>query len=167
MAVPDLLWLSPLEASSILTDRAREPHTIELEATVAGPVDAAVLRAAVRAAITRHPLARVHLARTAWWQRRLRWTLLDEAPDPVIVHSRDWGQGCSPASDLVPADRDVLFRVDLYSAPTTSRVLLAINHAAFDGLGAVRLLRSIAAFSSGLPDPEPAADALAARWAIA
>ena len=43
----DLLRLSPLEASSILTDRHSEPHTIELEATVAGPIAKTVLDAAL------------------------------------------------------------------------------------------------------------------------
>jgi NRPS condensation-like uncharacterized protein len=58
------------------------------------------------------------------------------------------------------------FEVHVHSTPTGSRLLLAINHAAFDGLGSVRLLRSIAALSSGLEDPQPAADALEARWNI-
>lgn len=154
----DLMRLNTLEASSVVTDSITEPHTIEIELVADGPIDPDVVRRSVAVAMATHPMARMSLRTPRWWTRSLRWRMLQHLEPPVVVHPQPWLEGESPATRLVGLHGPG-FEVHLCG----DRLVLAVNHAVFDGLGAIRLLRSVAAASVGGPDPLPDVDPLAVR----
>lgn len=155
----DLLRLNTLEASSVFTDSTREPHTIELELVADGPIDPEVVRHSLAIAMATHPMARMSLKPPSWWTRRLRWRPLQQIEPPVFVRRHPWLGGESPASRMVGLDGPG-FEVHLFE----DRLVMAVNHAVFDGLGAVRLLRSMCAASVGDHDPLPDVDPLSVRY---
>jgi NRPS condensation-like uncharacterized protein len=150
-------------------DRPDEPWTIQVEAWTARPLDADRVRAAVRAAIGRHPMAR---ARQAPWgpaQWTLAWEIPDEPDlDPLGVVAAGDDEALSEArarlyGRAIPLDESPPLRAWLVRHPGGDGILLSVSHAAADGLGSLRMLASIVRAYGGARDPVPDVDPLAVR----
>jgi hypothetical protein len=153
------LAMVPLESSSLLSDLVHEPHTLSVEVEVEGDVDLTAVRHAVTVAVARHPMARVTTSPSLVVAQR--WNLHDRLSIPVMTGR--WDAGTMPAAQWIDIERHP-FTVTVMATPQqTTRLHVAVNHAAFDGLGAIRLVRSMLAATTDQHDPLPDVDPLAAR----
>lgn len=152
-----------------LLDRAADPWSVQLETRVRGRLDEARLRTAVGEALQRHPMARARKGRSWGHRNRDFWEIprdldLDpvhvaECPDDVSLSAvRARLQRMS-----VPLAHSPPFRLVLVRTPDGDVVMMNVNHAATDGVGALRLLRSVGRAYAGEPDPLPEFDFLAER----
>ncbi len=151
-------------------DEPRRPQNIELEVAVSERLDEPRLREAVSSAAARHPMARARQLPAKPLDLEYAWEI-EGAPrrDPV--------ESCATAgSAQLDAARDAFFsrHIDLEAGPPFrlllvheehegGRVMLSVNHSAFDGVGSLRLLQSISRCYAGEADPLPDVDALQAR----
>jgi len=152
-----------------LLDSDIEPWSIHLEVRFEGRLDDERLRMAVIAAVGRHPLAR---ARKGPWQRRdhqHRWLIEPRAgADPLeVVDCPDDDSVAAVRAELqshsVPLDQAPPLRLRLAHTSTGDVLMLNANHAATDGFGALRFLRSVGRAYADRPDPVPDLDLLGAR----
>ncbi|HET7037461.1 MAG TPA: hypothetical protein VFI42_17380, partial [Thermomicrobiaceae bacterium] len=155
-------WVEGPRASANLHCELRFPRSIDEDR----------LRGAIAATVAAHPMARARrrpgrkLDYTAYWQVLDR----DELSLDDILHTVQ----CQTESEL-DALRGPFFsrHIDIQQAPGL-RLLLAqrpdgdsllfsMNHTICDGVGAYRVLLSIARAYTGAPDPLPPIDPIAAR----
>lgn len=152
-----------------LLDSESEPWSIHLEVRVAGRLDERRLRAAVADALARHPMGRARRATSRLWDRGYWWEVtattdldpvraVDCADDAELAVTRDALQSLG-----VPLVESPPLRIRLVRHPGGDVVMLNVHHAATDGFGALRLLRSIARAYSGEADPLPRVDLASAR----
>ncbi|MCW3013861.1 MAG: hypothetical protein JWO02_953 [Solirubrobacterales bacterium] len=150
-------------------DRRQEPWVVHLEARMTGRLEPERLAAALAVAVGRHPMSRARVAEGRSTDRQHRWEILDrlcEVPlhlavcedDEALAQVRERHFAFSPSLDVAPP-----FAVLLAHVPGGDALLLNVNHAAADGIGAVRLMRSILRAYAGEDDPMPAVDPLAVR----
>ncbi len=150
-------------------DEPRRPQTIELEVAISGRLDDRRVRRAVALAVGRHPMARARQLPAKPLDLNDAWQITDGLPtDPVEVADADAAVEVSTMRD-----RFLSAHVDLGTAPpfrllvvhegAGDRVMLSVNHAAFDGVGALRLLQSISRAYAGQDDPLPDVDPLGVR----
>ena len=161
--------LNVLDEHFLNLDQEREPWGVHIEVRVSGRLDAERLAAAIRAAIGRHPLARVKLMRSRPLDVAYRWDI-DDAPDrmPLTVADcrddrslaavRESLFAMSPPLRVAPP-----FRVVLVHRPGGDAILVNLHHAAGDGVSAVRLMRSVLRAYAGVDDPVPALNRPALR----
>ena len=140
-------------------DTEDEPWTVHVEARVTGALDPERLRRAVAQAMRVHPMARAFQRRWLPWHTVYRWQVV-EAPaiDPFSVRECASDEELAVArsafqSQRVPVSEAPPFRVLLARHPGGDYVMLNFNHAACDGVGSLRFLRSIGLAYSGLEDP--------------
>lgn len=150
-------------------DNPLEPWSVQLEVGVTGRLDEPRLRVAIAAAMARHPMARARAVPARLSDRHGQWEITPTPNlDPLRVVD------CPRLEDLdaaraelysiaVPLTESPPLRLALAHRPQGDLLLLNVNHAAFDGFGAVRFLRSIARAYTGEADPEPAVDLDEAR----
>jgi NRPS condensation-like uncharacterized protein len=161
--------LNLLDELYLNLDRREEPWVVHHEVRVTGRLDSERLAAALAAAVERHPIARARLADARSTDRHHRWEILDrlsEVPlyiavcedDAALAQARERHFAFSPSLDVAPP-----FAALLAHVPGGDVILLNVNHAAVDGVGAVRLMRSILLAYAGEDDPVPAVDPLAVR----
>ncbi|MGI9079371.1 MAG: hypothetical protein ACR2GF_00870 [Acidimicrobiales bacterium] len=152
-----------------LLDSEAEPSSVHIEARVAGRLDDGRLRAAVAAAVARHPLARARRAPFQWSDYQFQWQI-----DPVADADPLGVVDCGDEADLaearkalqsvsVPLAGSPPLRVVLAHHRSGDVVMVNAHQAATDGFGALRFLRSVARAYAGAPDPVPDLDLLAAR----
>ncbi|HEY6762036.1 MAG TPA: condensation domain-containing protein [Baekduia sp.] len=156
--------LSLLDELFLNLDSVEEPWGVHLEARVSGRLDAERVAAALAAAARRHPLARARLARAHPSDANYRWEVADALPavplaiaecrdEAELAAARDRWFAVSPSLEAAPP-----FRLLLVHGPDGDALLINLHHAAGDGLGALRLLRSILRAYAGEDDPAPAPD---------
>ena len=161
--------LNLLDQLYLNLDRREEPWVVHVEARVAGRIDPERLAMALAAAVRRHPIARARLADARPTDRHHRWEILDELQEvplriatcedeAALAQARERHFAFTPSVDVAPP-----FAVLLAHVPEGDAILLNINHAAADGVGAVRLMRSILRAYANDADPAPEIDMLAAR----
>ncbi len=152
-----------------LMDSAAEPWSVHVEARVEGDLDSERLRSAVAAAVARHPLARARRAPFQWSDHQFQWqidgavdaepfSVVDCVDDGDLIEARNALQSVS-----VPLAGSPPLRVILARHPAGDVVMVNANHAATDGFGALRFLRSVARAYAGAADPVPELDLLGAR----
>lgn len=156
-----------------LLDNEQAPWSIQLEAEVTGRLDEDRLQAAVREAISRHPMARARKLASRRSDRRPWWEITDDVDvEPVrVVPCADEAAlarlRCELYSLSVPLAESPPLRVRLARRPPGDPagdvVLMNVNHAAADGFGALRLMRSIARSYAGEPDGPLEADLASVR----
>jgi NRPS condensation-like uncharacterized protein len=163
--VPDAtVPFSVIDQAIHLLDVPTAPWSIQLEVRVEGHLDEARLRAAIGAAMGHHPMARVRKLPSRLRAHVDNWCIesepaidplrvLDCPDDESLTAARSRLQGIS-----VPLTESPPLRVILARHPDGDLVMLNVNHAAMDGYGVLRLLRSIARAYSGEDDPIPALD---------
>jgi NRPS condensation-like uncharacterized protein len=152
-----------------LLDSASEPWSIQLELRVSGRLDESRLRAALRQAMARHPMTRARQLPASGWARQYRWQIRPKPDlDPLRVLE-------CPADEALARARAELYslrvslaespplRVRLARHPAGDLVMLNVNHAAFDGFGCLRVLRSTARAYAGTEDPLPDIELAQAR----
>ena len=152
-----------------LLDSPTEAWSIHVEARFAGRLDDDGLRAAVAAALARHPMARARKLPWRWTDHQYEWQI-EPVPDldPLTVvvcpdeHAVD-AVRAELQSLSVPLVEAPPLRLRLVHAPDGDVLMLNANHAATDGYGAFRLLRSVARAYTDRDDPVPGLDLLAAR----
>jgi NRPS condensation-like uncharacterized protein len=150
-------------------DSEAYPWTIEIEVRAPGTLDERMLRAAVIAAAARHPMARARLRPYRLTDRQYQWEIAPELDGDalwVVRADDDEAMAARRAEILsagVPLDAAPPFRVWLVRRPGGDSVILAANHVATDGLGALRVLRSIVRTYAGVADAVPALDLRADR----
>ncbi len=161
--------LTVLDELYLHLDGEQEPFSVHMEIRVEGRIDAERLRAAVRKAALRHPIARARLADTRATDVRYRWEIVDELASVDLEEIE-----CDIPADLTNARERLLSRIPDLDRPGPFSLLLAhdrrgdvlvmnLHHGAGDGLSAVRLMASIARAYSGEEDPVPDLDALHVR----
>lgn len=160
--------LSAVDEAVYLLDSVSEPWSVHVEAGVRGTLDEPRLRAAVTAALARHPLARARTA-ISGVREGFEWEILPEAKVETlqVVEAPDDDTLNAVRADLqslpVPLGKTPPLRVWLVRHPGGDVVMLNVSHAAADGIGSLRILRSIARAYAGQADPVPDVDPLTAR----
>jgi NRPS condensation-like uncharacterized protein len=163
--------LNLLDELYLTLDRRQEPWVVHVEARLTGRVDADRLAAALGAAVRHHPIARARLAEARSTDRCHRWEILDEDElsevplhiaacddEAMLAQARERHFAFTPSLDVAPP-----FAVLLAHVPDGDAILINVNHAAADGIGAVRLMRSILRAYAHEEDPDPPVDPLAVR----
>jgi NRPS condensation-like uncharacterized protein len=152
---------SEVDEAVYLLDNEVEPWSIQLEVRVTGSLDEDRLRSSVGQALVRHPMARARKATSRLAERRFQWEIT-KVPDldPVlVVDCPDDDALAAARADLqsisIPLVESPPLRIRLVHHPDGDLVMLNVKHAAIDGFGAIRILRSIARSYWGLPDPQP------------
>ncbi len=152
-----------------LLDTETAPWSVQLEARIVGHLDEARLRQALGHALATHPMARAR--KVAAWPGlpRHQWEIPDtpdvdplrvvECPDDEAVAATRAALQSRP----VPLVESPPLRVTLARHPGGDYLMLNVNHAAMDGFGALRVLRSVARAYAGETDPGPGPAFLEAR----
>jgi NRPS condensation-like uncharacterized protein len=157
------------EEMFFIFDPPSAPATVQFEFRVSGAIIETRLRDALASAIATHPLARARIVAPRFLLRPPLWEVGD-AGETDVLHSMD----CSTDREVdsirddfysQPIDlrRSPLLRGLLVHRPGGDSLMLSVHHAMTDGIGALRLVNSVARFYAGQPDPSPAIDALAVR----
>jgi NRPS condensation-like uncharacterized protein len=165
----DSVSLNLLDELFLNLDRREEPWNVHLEIRVSGRLDDERLTDAIRAAAQHHPIARASLAKWRYSDRSYRWDIADElgevplevvtcTDDAALAGVRERLLDTSPSLEDAPP-----FNVVLAHGTDGDSILLNLHHAAVDGIGAVRLLRSILSAYAGVEDPLPPHDPLTVR----
>jgi NRPS condensation-like uncharacterized protein len=155
----EILDCNVIDESCHYLDSELEPWTVHVEARVTGRVDEQRLRGAVAHALARHPLARARQAPGRPRRRRLLWevplvpdvdpvSVVDCLDDADLAHARARLQSLA-----LPLETSPPLRVWLARHPGGDSIILNVHHAASDGIGALRLLRSMARAYAGRADP--------------
>jgi NRPS condensation-like uncharacterized protein len=165
----DSTSLNLLDELFLNLDRGEEPWNVHVEVRVSGRLEAERLVDAIREAAQRHPIARASLASWRSMDRSYRWEIaaeLDVVPlsiavcpdDPALATVRERLLSSSPSLATPPP-----FRIVLAHGPIGDSILLNLHHAAGDGIGAMRLMRSILNAYAAVDDPLAPLDPLAVR----
>jgi NRPS condensation-like uncharacterized protein len=155
--------LNLLDELYLHLDRRDEPWVVHVER----------LARALAVAVQRHPIARARLGNWRYFDAGYSWDILDrlsevpfriaECADELAVdEARERHFDFSPSLDVAPP-----FAVLLAHAPAGDAIVLNLNHAAADGIGAARLMLSILRAYAEEEDPVPAFDPLEVRDVLA
>lgn len=152
-----------------LLDTPAEPWSIQLEVRMSGALDEGRLRAAIPAALARHPMARAKLLPARRTDKRWTWAITGALDlDPLkVVDCADDVELAELRSELhslsVPLAESPPLRLRLARHPLGDVVMINANHAAFDGFGTLQVLRSIAKAYVEEDEPESGVDLAEAR----
>lgn len=161
--------LSTMDELCLHLDTERFPWTIEFEIRAPGAIDESRLRDAVARAAAQHPMARARMRPYRLTDRVYEWEILDEiADDPVwVLRADDDVEMAERRAFIISAgialDEAPPFRVWLVRRPGGDSLLLSANHVATDGMGTMRLMRSIVRAYADAPDPVMPIDPVADR----
>ena len=168
-AAPTTVPFSVIDEAIHLLDVATAPWSIQLEVRVGGHLDEARLRAAIAEALRLHPMARARKKPSRLRQPLDHWAITSAAEvDPLkIVDCPDTDALAAARIKLqgisVPLTESPPLRAVLARMSDGDMLMLNVNHAAMDGFGALRILRSIARAYAGDADPLPTVDFDATR----
>jgi NRPS condensation-like uncharacterized protein len=165
--------LNLLDELYLHLDRRAEPWVVHLEARVGGRLDPDRLARALAAAVKQHPIARARLASWGYFDRGYNWDIVDrlsEVPlqiadcrdEAALDEARERHFVFSPSLDTAPP-----FAALLAHVPDGDAIVLNLNHAAVDGIGAVRFMLSVLRAYAREEDPLPSFDPLEARDVLA
>lgn len=138
-----------------------DPMNGHVEIRVGGRLDEERLRKALSRAMALHPRSRARLAPWSHCQRGFEW-IIDEQPmdETLSVIDLDGDADEARAEFLnkpFSFDRSPQIRLLLFRCKGGDRLVLSMNHACGDGIGALRFFRSLACAYAGEPDSVPAA----------
>jgi NRPS condensation-like uncharacterized protein len=154
-----LLPLTMLDESLLITQQTRAAWNVQFEVAADHLVDADRLRQAVRWCCQRHPMARARLAPADTGASYSQWDIADDVDrDPLrVVDCPDAIALEALRAELytppIALDASPGFRIALARCPGGDLVLLATSHIIADGVGAVRLMQTIARTYREEPDP--------------
>jgi NRPS condensation-like uncharacterized protein len=156
---PASLPSTMLEESLLVLQEARATWNVQLELGADHRLDEARLHHAVLTCCRRHPMARARLAPTPHGESSYRWDFAEETDvDPFRVVECPDGAALDQLrtelyAPLIPLDTSPGFRISLARRPGGDLLLLSASHIVADGVGALRLLRTIVRAYRGEPDP--------------
>jgi NRPS condensation-like uncharacterized protein len=148
-----------LDESLLLLQETRASWNVQFELGTDHRLDEARLRQAVLTCCRRHPLTRARLIPSPQGETSYQWDIADEVDlDPLrVVECSDSAALDRLRTELytpaIPLDTTPGFRLVLAQRPSGDLVLLAASHILADGVGALRLLQTIARAYQGEPDP--------------
>jgi NRPS condensation-like uncharacterized protein len=157
-----------LDEALLLLQEARSSWNVQFELGVDHHLDEAAFRQAVWSCCQRHPLARARLALARNGKTSYQWNFVDEMDrDPVrVVDCPDDAALDRLRAELytppIALDTSPGLRVALARRPGGDLVLLSVSHIVADGVGALRLMQTIARaylLEPDSPDPLPLAQA--------
>ena len=159
---------TPLEEAVFHLERTSVPWNVHLEVETGARLDLERLRAAAATACGTHPLARARRRPHDGWDSRYVWELADEVDRDAIpvraVEVEDRADVRSVRTAFYGEPFDLTdgpppFRLLVVRGAGVDggdRLLVAASHVPIDGVGAMRLLRSICRAYRGEPlDPDP------------
>lgn len=129
--------------------------SVQFEVQVSGTIDTDRLSAALRSAIERHPIARARMAKASLRDTTRTWEVADE-PDRLSVEVVDGGAESARErlmSGLPTLRKSPAFAVTVVRGDDGDRLMFNFHHVAFDGMSAVRFVRSLAYAYAGQDDP--------------
>jgi NRPS condensation-like uncharacterized protein len=147
------------EETLLHLESASDPWNMQMEIGETQRIDPTELEAAVHAACMAHPIARSRLVVAAAHQRFDHWEIVDDLirmsipvvdcpDDATLARLRtDFYSPPFPTHEAPP------FRVQVARRPHGDLVQFNAAHAAMDGIGMLRLLRSITDAYRGKPEP--------------
>jgi NRPS condensation-like uncharacterized protein len=153
------LPLTMLDEALLLLQEARSSWNVQFELGADRHLDETTFRQAVLSCCRRHPLTRARLSLARHGETSYQWNFADEV-DWDLVRVVDCPDDA--ALDLLRAELytppialDVSpgLRVALARRPGVDLVLLSVSHIVADGVGALRLMQTIARAYLGEPDP--------------
>ena len=156
-----LIELSPIEEAMLVWQDAAVPWNSQYVVT-APRLDVGRVRDAFNAALRTHSLAMclVDADDTGRW-----WWVHDDDADVGEVHVVECADEATLRASLgaqldepVPTDRAPLLRAVIARTPEQDTLITTLSHAFCDGLGMIRLLRSVGRAYRGEPDASPAVD---------
>ncbi|HYZ36948.1 MAG TPA: condensation domain-containing protein [Pseudonocardiaceae bacterium] len=153
------LPLTMLDEALLFLQETRAVWNVQFEVGANACLDAGRFRQAVRLCCQRHPMARARLAPAENGESSYQWNITAEPDhDPLqVVDCPDAGALEALRTELytppIPLGTSPGFRLALARRPRGDLVLLSISHLVADGVGAVRLLQTIARAYRGEPDP--------------
>lgn len=140
-------------------ESASDPWNMQAEIGDTQRIDPTELEAAVHAACMAHPMARSRLVVAPAHQRFDHWEIVDDLK-PMSIPVVDCPDDATLArlrtdfySPPFPAHEAPPFRVQVARRPHGDLVQFNAAHAAMDGIGLLRLLRSITDAYRGKPEP--------------
>ena len=160
---------SPIDELLELTDNPRYPVNVHIEAKAPGTLDAERMHAAVHTALDVHPLARARKIPPRQRDRELHWEITETAGiDPFLVVEAGTENNVSQVrnqllSTQVPLHESPPLRVWLVRCDSGDHLILNVSHAAADGIGTLRFLRSVLRAYNGEADDTGAIEPLQAR----
>ncbi len=160
---------SPIDEILELTDSARYPVNVHIEAKAAGALDAEKMHEAVHAALDLHPLARARKMAPRPSDKQLIWEITDTVGvDPFLVVEAGDEAAVNVArnqllSSQVPLHESPPLRVWLVRCSSGDHLILNVSHAAADGIGTLRFMRSILRAYNGEEDDTGSIEPLDAR----
>jgi NRPS condensation-like uncharacterized protein len=152
-----------------LLDDSQAPWSIQLEVRVGGRLDEKRMLQALVAATDAHPMAGAQMVASTRWSTRDRWSLGRRRDGDVlrVLDCFDDDQLAAARSELqslpLTLTTGAPLRAWLAHHPDGDVLMLNVHHAAMDGFGALRVLRSVVRAYAGQPDPSPTVDFLEAR----
>jgi len=153
---------SPVDEAVQLLDDDQAPWSIQLEVRVAGRLDAARLRYALASALDAHPMARARRIAARRWASHDRWAVGRARAELEVVDCFDDDQLAAARAELQSRPWRLTaappVRAWLARHPGGDVLMLNVHHAAMDGFGALRVLRSLARAYAGDADPAPVVD---------
>jgi NRPS condensation-like uncharacterized protein len=163
--------LTAIDEGILLWEEASVPWNIQLDVS-APRLDPERLRAAYDVALAHHELASCSVqpdGRGGWaWVRSPSPVdigpieVVECADDEAVEHLRS-----AQLDAAIPLDRAPLARAVIARRPDDDLLLSSVSHVLTDGMGLLRLLRSVARAYTGAPDPEPVHDVVAAHRVLA
>jgi NRPS condensation-like uncharacterized protein len=160
---------SAVDEALDLADSAYYPVNVHIEAKASRHLDAEKLRAAVQTALQIHPLARAFKLPPKPKDKIVYWEVSESAGiDPFLIVEGGDEAGVNRArnqllSIQVPLHEAPPLRVWLVRCDSGDHVILNVHHAAADGIGTLRFLRSILRAYNNEADQTGDVDALEAR----
>ena len=158
-----------LESTFMNMDRRPDTWSVQVEVRVSGRIDEDQLRASIRYATEKHPIARARVRPFGEGAVRYFWDIpdqIDHLPLTVYQASRD-SEVAEARSRLqsiqVPLSVSPGFIVYLVHHPKGDWLMINVNHTMGDGLSTFRIIQSIVRHYAGDADPVPDLDPLSVR----
>lgn len=158
-----------LESTFMNMDRRPDTWSVQVEVRVSGRIDDDRLRAAIRYATEKHPIARARIQPFGEGAVRYFWDIpdqIDHLPLTVFEATRDSEVAAARSrlqSIQVPLSLSPAFLAYLVHHPKGDWLMLNVNHTMGDGLSTFRIIQSIVRHYAGDPDPVPDLDPLSVR----
>ena len=158
-----------LESTFMNMDRRPDTWSVQVEVRVSGRIEEDRLRAAIRYATEKHPIARARIQPFGEGAVRYFWDIpdqIDHLPLTTFEATRDSEVAAARSrlqSIQVPLSMSPGFLVYLVHHPKGDWLMLNVNHTMGDGLSTFRIIQSIVRHYAGEPDPVPDLDPLSVR----
>ena len=163
-AVSPIVAFNEIDEACLVAMPPELPFNIEIEFTIAGRIQTRRLRAAIQTAMDVHPMASARWLAGGPFDIRNRWQLVGRAEiDPLSIAKPGADVRGTLLGTTILLERTPPFRLSLAHLDGGDRLTMSISHLASDGIGAMRLLRSIARAYAGEAEPPERVDPLKAR----